>query len=83
MFHFTPDVVVFDRQTDKLRYISSFILDSTKDRRTTFNFTPHYWIHVRHIDGQITLHFTLQFEYTHDEHTDKLRFISPLKLEFK
>ena len=35
-FYFTPNIGIFAKQTDKLRYISSLILEPTQDRRTDY-----------------------------------------------
>ena len=40
-FHFTPYIGVYDRQTDKIRFISFLILGFKEDRRTTYvSFNP-------------------------------------------
>ena len=47
-FNFTPHIGIQCRQTDKLRYISSLLLESMYDRRTHFiSFHPHIWASFR------------------------------------
>ena len=67
LFH--SHVVVLDRQTDKLRFIS-LILSSKKDKVT---FHPSYW-NPRKTDGQTTLHPS----YKNPSMTDGLGFMLPL-----
>ena len=75
LFHFTPRFDVLDRPTDKLRLISSLILESTYDTRTNYvTFHPLYW-NPRMTDGR-TFHFTTHIGINVRQ-TDKLRFISP------
>ena len=73
-FNFIPHIGIHVRQTDKLRYISSLILESTYDTRTNYvTFHPSYW-NSRMTDGR-TFHFTTHVGIVRQ--TDKLRFISP------
>ena len=75
VFHLTPRFDVLDRPTEKLRLISSLILESTYDRRTNYvAFHPSYWNPCM-TDGWI-LHFTTHIGINVRQ-TDKLCFISP------
>ena len=74
-FHVTPHIEIQVRQTDKLRFLSSLILESKIDRQTdklrfiwllrqtygqsTLHFIPHIRIHARKTDGQSTFYFSL------------------------
>ena len=89
-FHFTPHIVVLDRQTDKLCFVSLSYWDQSMTDGWTF-ITSHIVIYVIETDERTTLRFTLMLgskkdrqtnlfsslilESTSDRQTKKIRFI--------
>ena len=84
-FHFNPYIVVYDRQTDKIHFISLLILGCKETRRTTYvSFNPQSTKDKRTIELRQTdkLFSPPILESPQDKQTDKLCFISPIMVAF-
>ena len=81
-FHSIPHIGIYAIQTDKLRFISSLILEFTYDRRTDISFHISYW-NQRMTDGQTTSHFTTHIVFCHTDGQTTIHFIPHIGIQVR